>query len=346
MRFHVPGLPHTMPTTAYAHCAYSQKIRNFIRMMAGLGHAVCVYDSRCPLAPSENLSFPFDVADPRWQSHNGSCVERMRETIQPQDIICLIAGVCQQPIAQAFPKHLSVEYGVGYDGIFAPYCVFESYAHMAKVYGKYGITNGRFFDAVIPNYYDPAEFPFSAEKEDYLLFIGRLNWDKGVAVAVDVAEKTGRRLVVCGQGEPPPGCDYRGVVGIEERGRLMARAHAVLVPTLYLEPFGGVAVEAQMCGTPVISTDFGAFPETVEHGITGFRCHYLGEFLDAVRRCGDLDPVRIRERAVRLYSLTTVAQQYQSYFERLSLLWGAGWHSEIAPRDVTAQAYTLLPNPC
>jgi glycosyltransferase involved in cell wall biosynthesis len=125
----------------------------------------------------------------------------------------------------------------------------------------------------------------------------------------------------------------------------MSRAHAVLVPTLYLEPFGGVAVEAQMCGTPVITTDFGAFPETVEQGVTGFRCHYLGEFLDAVARCGDLDRGRIRDRAIQRYSLTVVAQQYQAYFERLALLWGAGWHSEIAPRSVTAQAYTLLPTP-
>jgi hypothetical protein len=335
-----------MPTTAYAHCAYSQKIRNFIRMMEGLGHEVLVYDSRCPLAPAENLSFPFDVTDPRWVAHNNSCIERMRETLQPQDFICLIAGVCQQPIAHAFPTHLSVEYGVGYDGIFSPYCVFESYAHMAKVYGKYGIENGRFFDAVIPNYYDPAEFPFMPRKEDYLLFIGRLNWDKGVAIAADVAQKTGRRLVVCGQGEPPPGCDYRGVVGIEERGQLMSRAHAVLVPTLYLEPFGGVAVEAQMCGTPVITTDFGAFPETVADGITGYRCHYLGEFLEAVRKVSELDPVTIRSRAVRLYGLKAVGPQYQRYFERLSLLWGAGWHSEIAPRDVMAQAYTSLPTPC
>jgi glycosyltransferase involved in cell wall biosynthesis len=122
----------------------------------------------------------------------------------------------------------------------------------------------------------------------------------------------------------------------------MARAHAVLMPTLYLEPFGAVAVEAQLCGTPVITCDWGAFPETVEQGVTGFRCHYLGEFLDAVQRVSELDPVAIRTRAVAKYSLSVVAQQYQSYFERLSLLWGAGWHSEIAPRDVMAQAYTSV----
>ncbi len=338
----MPALAHTRPTPDYAHCAYTGKHVRFVRMMRSLGHEVSEYLAADPLPPLENQAQPFDVQHPRWVAHNADCIARIAANLQPLDVLCLIAGVCQQPIAAAFPMHRSVEYGVGYDGIFAHYCVFESYAHQANVYGQRGIKQGRFFDAVIPNYYDPAEFPFMPRKEDYLLFIGRLNWDKGVAVAVDVAQKTGRRLVVCGQGEPPPGCDYRGVVGAEERGRLMSRAHAVLVPTLYLEPFGGVAVEAQFCGTPVITTDFGAFPETVEQGVTGFRCHYLGEFLDAVGRCGDLDPRRIRERAIWKYSLDVVGQQYQSYFERLALLWGAGWHSEIAPRSVMAQAYTSV----
>jgi glycosyltransferase involved in cell wall biosynthesis len=342
MRFHVCGLSHTLATTEYAHCAYSQKVRNFVRMMRDLGHEVSLYESAQPVPPLENQTVPFEVTDPRWVAHNADCIARIRKNLQPHDFLCLIAGQCQRPIAQAFPNHLSVEFGVGYDGIFSPYCVFESYAHMAKLYGVMGRREGRFFDAVIPNYYDPAEFPFMPRKDDYLLFIGRLNYDKGVAIAVDVAEKTGRRLVVCGQGVVPPGVDYRGVVGIEERGRLMSKAHAVLVPTLYLEPFGGVAVEAQMCGTPVITTDFGAFPETVADGVTGYRCHYLGEFLDAVRKVSELDPVTIRSRAVRLYGLKAVGLQYQRYFERLSLLWGAGWHSEIAPRDVMAQAYTSV----
>ena len=58
----------------------------------------------------------------------------------------------------------------------------------------------------------------------------------------------------------------------------LARRGSVRVPTYYIEPFGGVAVEAQLCGTPVITTDFGAFPETVQHGITGYRCRTYKQF--------------------------------------------------------------------
>ena len=45
-----------------------------------------------------------------------------------------------------------------------------------------------------------------------------------------------------------------------------------------------------MAGTPAITTDFGAFPETVEHGKTGFRCRTLNEFVQAAKARIALDP--------------------------------------------------------
>ncbi len=327
MRFHVPALPHTQLTPEYVHCAYTEKIRKFALMMRSLGHEVFVYESDDPLPPEANLTFAFDVNSPQWRRQNRRMIKLIAENVQSRDFLCLIAGVCQKPIADAFPYLQAVEYGIGYHGVFALYRVFESYFHMANVYGRTGQVRGGFFDTVIPNYYDPADFPFSAVKDDYLLFVGRLNEDKGMHVAAQVAELSGLPLVVCGQGTPPAGTDYRGLVQAEERGRLMSRARAVLVPTLYLEPFGGVAVEAQLCGTPVITTDFGAFPETVEHGGTGFRCSYLGEFVSAVNQCDDLRPSDIRRRAVERYALDVVSLQYQKYFERLALLWGQGWNT-------------------
>ena len=326
-RFHVPCLPHTLPTTDYAACAYSQKLRNFARMMRARGHEVFLYESNEPLRPDQYLELPFNRDHPVWRRQNARAIVAMRENLQPHDILCLIGGLCQQPIAEAFPQHQVVEFGIGYYGVFAPFQVFESYAHRATVYGRLGVTNGRFFDAVIPNYFDPAEFPTSDVQDDYVLFVGRLNHDKGLGVAIDAAQQAGVHLIVCGAGVPSANVDYRGVVGIEERGRLMARARAVLAPTLYLEPFGGVAVEAQFCGTPAITTDWGAFPETVVQGVTGFRCHYLGEFVEAIHRASTLDRTAIRRRAIETYSLAVVGAQYERYFEQLALLWGAGWHT-------------------
>ncbi|MFZ1935353.1 MAG: glycosyltransferase [Thermoguttaceae bacterium] len=60
--------------------------------------------------------------------------------------------------------------------------------------------------------------------------------------------------------------EYIGCIGPKQRAKEMGQAKAVFVPTESAEPFGNVTVEAQFCGTPVITTDWGAFPETAEHG--------------------------------------------------------------------------------
>jgi glycosyltransferase involved in cell wall biosynthesis len=89
-----------------------------------------------------------------------------------------------------------------------------------------------------------------------------------------------------------------------------------------------MAVEAQFCGTPVISTDFGAFRETVEEGRTGMRCHYIGDFVRACKFTPKLvNAEYIRERACKLYSLEAAAVKYRRYFDRLEMLWDKGWET-------------------
>jgi len=102
--------------------------------------------------------------------------------------------------------------------------------------------------------------------------------------------------------------------------------------TKYIEPFGAVAIEAQMAGTPAITTDFGAFTETVEHGVTGFRCHTLDHFVFAARNVEYLEHEYIHKRAVANYSMDRVWHRYQEYFGMLSNLWGQGWYTENPKR--------------
>jgi glycosyltransferase involved in cell wall biosynthesis len=162
--------------------------------------------------------------------------------------------------------------------------------------------------------------------KSYYLFIGRLTERKGFQIAADACKAAGKRLIIAGQGTPPSYGEHVGVVGPEERGRLMAGAIATFVPTIYVEPFGNVAVESMACGTPVIATDWGAMTETVLHGVTGYRCRMFGEFLDAMERCKTLDPRAIRKHAIDNYSLPVIGLKYQAYFERLLTLWGRGWY--------------------
>lgn len=350
MRLHICALPHTQTTWAYSSCAYTGKVLGFCRMMMDRGHEVFLYSGEENEAPcTEHIvcvseadraahvgqnhftSASFDHTLPFWQAANTKMAEEIRKRYQHKDFLCIIGGYAQKPIADALPHMMAVEFGVGYGGSFSKYRVFESYAWMHLCYGSANGGNphgvdGNWWDTVIPGYLDPAMFPFSAEKDDYYLFIGRLVDRKGYRIAADVCFDLGAKLVVAGQGTPPLGTEYVGVVGPEERGRLMSRAKAVFVPTLYIEPFGNVNVEAQACGTPVITTDWGAFTETVEDGVTGFRCRTFGEFKRAALAAHSLDPHVIRERAVAKYSLEVIGKKYEEYFTRLLHLWEDGWY--------------------
>jgi glycosyltransferase involved in cell wall biosynthesis len=233
-------------------------------------------------------------------------------------------------VADAHPDLMTVEYSIGYVSSFAPYRVYESHIWRHCTHGYQDDQRGRFFDAVIPYFFDETEFPFRAEKEPFALYVGRLTPRKGVAIACQAAKLAGVPLKVIGHGDlglVTDGAEYLGALPDAERNEWMSRASCLICPTLYLEPFGSMAVEAQLVGTPVISTDFGAFVETVEQGKTGYRCNYLGEFVEAISAVRALDPAYIRARAVSLYSMGVIAPQYQRYFERLLLLWDQGWNT-------------------
>jgi glycosyltransferase involved in cell wall biosynthesis len=240
---------------------------------------------------------------------------------------------------------------VGYEGIFTGYCAFESHAWRNHVYGLNGWRQGRWYDTTIPNFFDKRDFPYlNSGDGDFLLYVGRVIERKGVREAVELAKACKMKLVIAGPGVKDSGPGfiegddirleykglvYAGTVNPDERAQLMAAAKALVCPTLYVEPFGGVAVEAMMCGTPVLSTDWGAFVETIEHGKTGFRFNTLQEGVDAVDKLSSLKPASIARCANRKYELKAVKPQFDRWFGQLRGLWGLGW-GELAPRDRNA----------
>lgn len=252
-----------------------------------------------------------------------SLVREIPKRYKYGDILCLTFGgyfkTVTNTLLQTIPDLLFCEYGIGYHHAYAPYRAFESSHVQNWVYGNQDIKDMRPFDRIIPNYFDPTHFPFvdREKKRDYLLYIGRLIPRKGIYIAIKLAEHTKTKLLMAGQGELTGHSEYVDYVGWADRDKraaLMAYAKAVVVPTVYLEPFGGVAIEAQMCGTPVITSNTGAFPETVVQGITGFRCDTFQEYVDAANKVNTLDPKVIRAHAER-YSMDTVKYEYQRWFD-------------------------------
>jgi glycosyltransferase involved in cell wall biosynthesis len=367
MTFHVIGLPHTQCTKEFVSCAYTQKVLNFCKMMHSLGHDVYHYGGEGSTpectehisiitneerekwwggndTKKEFYAIEWTIDKPYWQRANRRAIEEIGKRIQKKDFICVIAGSCHKPVADAFPNHMTVEFGIGYEGTFSKYRVFESYAWMHHVYGIQGTRNGQNYDTVIPNYYDPMDFSISESKGDYYLFIGRLIARKGPHIAGEVCQRLGAKLKIAGQGvtdfkngeyvkslEIKIDCkdiEYVGTVGVEERKKLMSEAKAVFVQTQYIGPFEGVHAEAMLSGTPVITTDWGVFSETVIDGFNGFRTRTLGEAIWATKESSKLNPQAIREHAISKYSIDVVKYRYQDYFKQLLGLWGKGWYEE------------------
>lgn len=366
MRFHIVSLPHTQTTKEYSWCAYTEKVRKFCNMMTDIGHEVFLYageeneanvTEHIPVIFKDEVDewfghldwqkdlFPSNGWDPQaawWQIGNARAIKEISERQQPDDMLGTIMGRCHAQLVDAFPEMLPCEWGIGYEGTYAHFRVFESYAWMHTVHGIQNDSNGRNYDAVIPNSFELEDFPLGKGDGGYYLFLGRVILRKGPHIAAEVCSRIGEKLLVAGQGvwKQEEGkiygldevvlchedMEYVGVLGPEKRAELLGGAKAVFMPTLYIEPFGGVACEAMLCGTPVISTDWGAFTETIQQGMTGYRCRSLADFIDAAEKAPDLDRKKIRKYAMR-YTTDTIKWEYDSYFRRLANLRGDGWYT-------------------
>lgn len=241
------------------------------------------------------------------------------------DFLLLSMGQYHKPVADSVNLQLTCEPGIGYRGSWSGYFrAFESAYLQNFTYGSEHprkSIDGKYLDRVIPNYFEEADFPYQANKGDYCFYIGRMITRKGVWTAIRATERAGVKLVLAGQEDPeinvktlPAHCEFIGHVGPEERAELMGGARLVFVPTVYLEAFGGVNVEAQLCGTPVATTSYGVFPETVEDGKTGFLCSTMDDFIQAIEKSGDLDTAYIRKRAER-YLTRNVRWEFNRWFD-------------------------------
>jgi glycosyltransferase involved in cell wall biosynthesis len=357
MRLHVVSLPHTQTTGEYNQCAYTAKATRFCTMMTDLGHDVILYaseenEARCAelvtcitknqqenmIPEGEVYEVDFDPTLPFWRHFNAKVIEKLRPRLEPHDFICLTVGDPHREIVEAYPNHIVVETGVGYEGILpSTWKVYESYAWMHAMYGKNGPTaaDGRAFDAVIPNFYDVDDFPAGDGDGGYYAFLSRMTPRKGPTIAIDAAAEVGAELWVGGSGGDRIEADhvkYLGFLDAEGRAKALGGAIATFVPTQYIEPFGGVAVESMLCGTPVITSDFGAFTETVHHGVDGYRCHVMGEYVIAALAAHELDRDAIRESAISRFSTEVAGRRYELHFGRLLTLWGAGFYEGVTVR--------------
>lgn len=185
---------------------------------------------------------------------------------------------------------------------------------------------------VVPNAVDVDEHRFAGEKEDYLVCVSRICEAKGTEHAVRLARKAGRRILLAGKIDPGrdreyferrvrPLLDgenavYLGEVSQEEKVRLISRAAAFLFPIQWEEPFGLVMAESLACGTPVLATRWGAAPEVVEHGVTGFLADTPDGLLPFLDRIEEIDPLTCRRVAEERFSPRAMAEGYMEIYTK------------------------------
>lgn len=270
-----------------------------------------------------------------------NCITEINKRKKDDDYLMITQGLYQKVIGDAVGLYLTIEPGVGYKGSYANFKAFESSYIQNFTYGSqhpFESINGNYYDRVIPNYFDLKDFPkknIAYEKQNYFAYVGRQIPRKGIDTAIKTCDAIGAKLKIAGQGTYPTSSknvEFVGYVDAKKRFDLMTKAKAVFVPTLYLEPFGGVGVEAMLCGTPIITTNFGVFPEYVDERV-GFRCDTLSDFVKAAKEVEKLDVSTIRSYAENKFSMEAVGKQYHKWFEDLYNLYlsaktlgVSGWH--------------------
>jgi glycosyltransferase involved in cell wall biosynthesis len=176
---------------------------------------------------------------------------------------------------------------------------------------------------------DTDAFPFRASPDDYLLFLGRFTAGKGVVQAIDVARRSGMRLVLAAPDDPfyhahvKPHVDgdrivYAGEVGHEQKVALLGGARALLYPVQSGEPFGLVLAEAMACGTPVAALDRGAVRELVDDGVTGGVFDDLDAMVAGLSGVVALDRASVRRRAVERFGIDRMAAEYLAVYEQVA----------------------------
>ena len=363
MQLHLLAVPHTVTRADFAHCAFTQKVRRFGPMMFEQGLRVVHYGvAGSETGATEDVVlmdqeehqallghryhdhgagfYGDDAQDgsPLYRQFNLYAREELKARVEPGDIILLPFGHAHAAAVRGLPVlsagASAIESGIGYYDCLLPWRIYESYAvrhgTMAKE-GRHGVqVNSARLEFVAPNYYDADEWPRGAGKGDYIAFMGRLTQGKGVEIVLELArQRPDLTFKLAGQGDPaafadwPDNTQHVGALG-PERADFLGKARCILAPSRFAEPFCGSVVEAALCGTPAVTSDFGAFAETVVQDVTGIRCNTLREVsraLDAVTAC---DRGAVRSLARRRYSTQVVGAQYARIFDEVAHATRAG----------------------
>lgn len=207
-----------------------------------------------------------------------------------EDIALPFAQLCSKPVV--FTHHDPYNFLVKYKSVMSKYSQLPWISFSDSQ--RSGMPEGTNWLATIYHGINEVKFaPVQNPSRAYFAYFGRIIEPKGVHLAVSAVQGYNRtadtpmKLKIAGKHyagsekhsywdqriAPVLGdeIEYCGFIGAHaEKRQFLGNAAALIVPSIFEEPFGMVAIESMACGTPVIALDSGALPELVSDGRSGF----------------------------------------------------------------------------
>jgi glycosyltransferase involved in cell wall biosynthesis len=186
---------------------------------------------------------------------------------------------------------------------------------------------------VVPNGIAVEQFPFTRDKDNYVLWLGRICEEKAPHLAIAVARRAGLPIVFAGQIYPfsyhqhyferelRPHLNGR-VRFVDtplalQKIELLRHARALLVTSTVEETSSLVAMEAMACGTPVIAFRRGSFREIIADGETGFLVDTVEKMAMALEEVDGISPQACRARVKQRFTASRMAQEYEELYRRV-----------------------------
>jgi len=174
------------------------------------------------------------------------------------------------------------------------------------------------------------EFTFKEKHGDYLLFFGRIHQEKGTHECIQIAKKSGMKLIIAGiiqdekyfNGKVKPYLNNEDIVFVgnadpAKRDILLGGAFALLHPINFEEPFGLSVIESFFCGTPVIAFNRGSMKELILNGKTGFLVSDLNEAVESVRFIPGIKRIDCRIWAESNFTRSIMAGRYIDVYKEI-----------------------------
>jgi len=184
--------------------------------------------------------------------------------------------------------------------------------------------------ATVYNGIDLSNLTFNETPGDKLVHYGRIHNDKGTHLAIEVAKRCGRDLIIAGIIQEQAYFDnlikphinnssiqYIGPVNPAQRDALLKEASAVIHLNLIPERFGLVMAESNAAGVPVIAMDLGSCREVIADKETGYLVNNVDEAVEAVGKIDQIDRRKCRQRVEENFTIDCMAAGYEKVYEEI-----------------------------